>query len=185
MLLTLAKYVWCGARNLCDFRVARSGATLVEFAIIAPAFLGTLIAIFATTTYLFAQQVLQTAATQAGRALMTGQAQTSNWKSSDLLNQVICPVIQALLNCSQVQIDVQSASSFDGIDTSVPTAAQIANPNWSFNPGGPDQVVVIRLFYQWSTVNGPLGFTLANLPNNAALIMGVAAFKVEPYPVSP
>ena len=41
--------------------------------------------------------------------------------------------------------------------------------------------MVVQLVYPWSVVSGPLGFVLANLPNNAAEMMGVAAFRVEPY----
>ena len=41
--------------------------------------------------------------------------------------------------------------------------------------------MVVQLVYPWSVVNGPLGFVLANLSNNAAEMMGVAAFRVEPY----
>jgi Flp pilus assembly protein TadG len=157
---------------------------MVEFAMIAPIFLGTLIAIFATTTFLFAQQVLQTAATQAARDLMTGQAQNGNWQVSDL-RASFCPIVQSLLDCNKVMIDVQSAPSVDGLDTSAPTANQIVANNWQFNIGGPAQFVAVRLMYPWSTVTGPLGFTLVNLPNNAALIMGVGVVLVEPYQLAP
>jgi hypothetical protein len=41
--------------------------------------------------------------------------------------------------------------------------------------------MVVMLVYQWSVVSGPLGFVLANLPNSASEMMGVSAFRVEPY----
>jgi hypothetical protein len=41
--------------------------------------------------------------------------------------------------------------------------------------------MVVQLIYPWSVVGGPLGFTLAHLPNNAGELMGVTAFRVEPY----
>jgi hypothetical protein len=52
---------------------------------------------------------------------------------------------------------------------------------WAYSPGSPGQIMVVQLVYPWSVVSGPLGFTLANLPNNAAEMMGVSAFRVEPY----
>jgi hypothetical protein len=39
----------------------------------------------------------------------------------------------------------------------------------------------VQLIYAWPVIGGPLGFSLANLPNGAAEMVGVSAFKVEPY----
>ena len=169
---------------LARFRSSCGGATAVEFALIAPAFLGVLIAIFATTTFLFAQQALQNAAVEAGRQFMTGQAQNSNMTQSQFVN-IVCPMIKPLLNCSALMVDVQSYSSFSGADASKPNLTynaqgQVSN-NWQYSPGSPGQVGVVRLIYQWQTVGGPLGFTLAKLPNGMAELMGVTAYRVEPY----
>jgi Flp pilus assembly protein TadG len=64
------------ARAVARFGVAREAATAVEFALIAPMFIALLIAIFQVAVFLFAQQALQNAAMEAGRLLMTGQAQS-------------------------------------------------------------------------------------------------------------
>ena len=94
-------------------------------------------------------------------------------------------MMQPLFNCNSLMVDVQSYSSFSGVDTSTPTLSyngqgQVTN-SWSFDPGTPGQVVIVRLIYQWSVVSGPLGFVLSNLPNSAAEMMGISAFRVEPY----
>ena len=68
---------WRGGR-IGRFWLARRGATAVEFALIAPAFLATLIAILEVTLFLFAQQVLQNAAVATARQFMTGQAQSNS-----------------------------------------------------------------------------------------------------------
>jgi len=41
--------------------------------------------------------------------------------------------------------------------------------------------MVVQLVYPWAVVGGPLGFVLSNLPNGTAEIMGITAFRVEPY----
>jgi hypothetical protein len=41
--------------------------------------------------------------------------------------------------------------------------------------------MVVQIAYPWSLVTGPLGFTLANQSNGTSEIMGVTAFRVEPY----
>jgi hypothetical protein len=48
-------------------------------------------------------------------------------------------------------------------------------------PGTLGQVVIVRLIYQWSVVGGPLGFMLSNLPNGYSEMMGISAFRAEPY----
>jgi hypothetical protein len=41
--------------------------------------------------------------------------------------------------------------------------------------------MVVQIAYPWFVVSGPLGFVLSNLPNGTAEVMGVTAFRVEPY----
>jgi len=166
------------------FSSARRGASAVEFALIAPFFLATLMAVLETTIFLFAQQTLQTAALAAGRLFMTGQGQNSAMTQAQFAN-AICPLIQPLFNCSKLMVDVQTYPSFSGAIASAPTLTYNAqgqvNNAWSYNPGAPGDVVVVRLVYQWSLVAGPLGFMLSNLSNGTAEIIGVTSFRVEPY----
>jgi len=171
-------------QKLSHLRSARSGATAVEFALIAPIFIAVLIAILEVAFFLIVQQTLQTAATTAGRLIMTGQAQNSAMTQSQFA-AAVCPMVTALINCNNLMINVQSYSSFIGASASAPTLTynaqgQVTN-NWSYNPGVPGNVTVVQLIYQAPVVNGPLGFTLANLTNGTALMMGVTAFRVEPY----
>ena len=143
-----------------------------------------LIAILETTLFLFAQQNLQTAVMQAGRLFMTGNAQNSAMTQSQFLNTV-CPTVQALFNCNNLMINVQSYEDFASANASAPTLTyngqgQVTN-NWSYSPGAPGQVMVVQLIYQWPVISGPLGFSLSNLPGSAIEMMGVTAFRVEPY----
>jgi Flp pilus assembly protein TadG len=182
MLQNLAKYVRRRARDVARFGLARQAATAVEFALIAPAFLGVLIALFQTAVFLFAQMALQTAANEAGRYFMTGQVQNGGWTASTIQTKV-CPMIQALFTCTNVIVIAQNYSSFAAANTSAPQLYTngVLNTNWAFDSGTPGQIMVVQLVYQWSVVGGPLGFVLSNLPNSAAEIVGVTAFRVEPY----
>jgi Flp pilus assembly protein TadG len=179
MLRNLAKLF---RRNVAEFRNAQQGATAVEFALIAPAFIGMLMAIFETTLFLFAQANLQSAATQAGRLFMTGQAQNGSMTQAQF-QQAVCPMVQALFNCANLVINVQSASSFSGASTSAPQMynSQGQLSTGSYSPGNPGDVMVVQIAYPWFVVSGPLGFVLSNLPNGTAEVMGVTAFRVEPY----
>ena len=132
MVRDLARYLRRCARDLAHFRRSQQGATAVEFALIAPAFLAMLIAVLQTCVFVFAQQTLQNAAVQAGRLIMTGQVQNGNVTQSQFLNS-ICPMIRPLFT-STPQLN------YDG-------QGQVTN-SWSYDPGTPGQVVIVRLIYQ-------------------------------------
>jgi Flp pilus assembly protein TadG len=181
MLRNLKRYFRRCARQAPRFFVARDAATAVEFALIAPIFLAVLIAILETTLFLFAQQTLQNAATQVGRLFMTGQAQND---SQSALQTLVCQkYLPSLFNCSSLIIVVQSYASYAAASTSAPALYSNGQQvtSFAYSPGGPGQIMVVQLVYPWSVVGGPLGFTLANLPNGAAEMMGISAFRVEPY----
>ena len=80
---------------------------------------------------------------------------------------------------------MQTASSFAAANTSSPTLTFDAHGNvtnsWSYNPGNPGDIVVMRVMYQWPVFLGPLGMGLANEGNGNLLLIATATFKNEPY----
>jgi Flp pilus assembly protein TadG len=187
LLQNLTGFMRRRARGIARFARANEAATAVEFAIIAPAFLATLIAVLQTCVFMFAQAVLQNAATEAGRYFLTGEAQNNNCTATQIINggcgtlAAVCPA--AMFNCSNMYLVVQNYSSFSSASTSAPAMYNGTTPitTYTYNPGTAGDIMVVQLIYAWPVIGGPLGFTLANLPNNAAEIVGVSAFKVEPY----
>jgi Flp pilus assembly protein TadG len=183
----LTRYVQRCARGISRFARASDGTTAIEFAIIGPAFLATLIAVLQTCIFMFAQTVLQNAANQAGRYFLTGQAQNNGCTASQIINggcgtlAGVCPA--AMFNCNNMYLVVQNYSSFASASTSSPTMYSGTTPitSYTYNPGTPGDIMVVQLIYAWPVVGGPLGFTLANLPNGSAEMVGVSAFRVEPY----
>jgi len=169
---------------ICRFCRAESGATAVEFAIIGPAFIATLVAALQVCLVLFAQLAIQNAAVQAGRYFMTGQAQSNNWSASTVVGMV-CPT--ALFTCSNMYIVVQDYSSFAAANTSAPAMYNGSTPNtqsnYTYNSTGAQMgdVVVVQLVYAWPVITGLLAFNISNLPNNQIQLTGVSAFRVEPY----
>jgi Flp pilus assembly protein TadG len=184
----LIAYLRRRGRDVSRFGRARDGATAVEFALVAPALIATLIAIFEVMYFLFAQQTVQTAAGEFGRMFMTNQgpAQGSTVNSSGQLKtgSSVCNIISPLLDCTKVMVDVQSYDSLSGANTSMPTLTYDGSGNvtntWSYTAGTPGQIVVIRLIYQLSTIRGPLGFVLSSLSNGKMEVMGITAIRVEP-----
>ena len=156
----------------------------MEFALIAPAFLAMLIAILETTLFLFAQATLQNAAVDAGRLFMTGQAQNAGTTQTQFQNE-ICPMVSALFTCGNLMVNVEAYSDFGSASASAPTLTYnsdgTVSNSWSYSAGTPGQVMVVQLVYQWPIIGGPLGSVLSNLGNGSTEMMGVTAFRVEPY----
>jgi Flp pilus assembly protein TadG len=182
----LIAYLRRRGRDVSRFRTSGDGATAVEFAMVAPALIATLIAIVEVMYFLFAQQTLQTAAVEMGRMFMTnkGPSQGSTVNGNGQLQNTssICNIIQPVLDCAGVTVDVQAANDYGSADTSTLQLYNGGTPITSFNytAGTPGQIVVIRLAYQLTTIKGPLGFVLSSLSNGKMEVMGVTAIRVEP-----
>ena len=158
----------------------RSGATAVEFAIVAPAFIALLFAIMQTALVFFAQQVLQTATTQASRLIMTGQAQAGNYTATQF-KQAICTNATSLFTCSNIYVNVQTFSSFSSVSMLNPiSGGKFSGSGMSYSPGGSGDIEVVQVFYPWPVWPGPLGFSIANTSGNTNVLVATAAFRNEP-----
>ena len=156
------------------------GVSAVEFALVGPAFIALLVAILETGMVFFFQQLLQSATTEAARLIMTGQAQTQKLSSSQFL-QDICTDAGSLFDCSKLSANVQTFSSFSGMNFNNPISGGTFTAPSTFNPGGPGDIVLVQVFYQVPVSPAPLGFNLANTSNGTAIIVGTAVFRNEPY----
>ncbi|WP_246659882.1 MULTISPECIES: TadE/TadG family type IV pilus assembly protein [Methylosinus] len=162
----------------------RRGAAIVEFAFVAAPLFAILIAICQVGVVFLAQQELESAVEKSARTLLTGEVQKSGLNREQFTTKV-CGGLTALFTCSQVLVDLQTASAFSSVDTSAPTltydsSGKVTN-SWKFQTGGVGSILVLRVIYQFPVVGGPLGFNLANLANGRRLLMATAVFQVEPY----
>jgi Flp pilus assembly protein TadG len=183
MFRNAAAYLMRLTRQISCFARTQRGATAVEFALVAPAFLATLLAILEVSIFLFGQMALQNAANQAARYFLTGQAQNGNWSASTVVGKV-CPTV--LFTCTNMFIVVQNSTSFSGASTSAPSmydshGSALAQGNYTYDWGTQGDVMVVQLVYMWPVVPGPLGFDLGPVQHGAVEMMGVSAFRVEPY----
>jgi Flp pilus assembly protein TadG len=163
----------------------QEGTTAVEFSLIAAPFLALVFAIMETAIVFFAGQALETAATDSARLIMTGQAQSSGFNQSQF-KQAVCAKVYGLFNCNGgLYVDVKSYSSFATIPTSKPiTNGQFDTSNFGYAPGGPGDIVVVRLMYQWPVYVSLLGLNLADTSGGKRLLMSTVAFRNEPYQIT-
>jgi Flp pilus assembly protein TadG len=162
----------------------RSGAAAVEFAMIATPLFALIIGILQIGAIFMAQQQLETAVEKSARTVLTGQAQQGGVTQSQFAT-ALCANLTLLFKCSDVMVDLRSASAFSAAETSAPTLTYDASGNvtntWSFQMGSAGTIMVLRVMYQFPVVGGPLNGGLANLGNGKRLLMATAVFQVEPY----
>ncbi len=172
----------CAARRLWR---RQDGSAAVEFALVAAPFLALMFAIIETAIVFFSGQALETAVAESSRLIMTGQAQNQGFDKGAFKNAV-CGKIYGLFNCQAgVYVDVKKYSSFGSISMSKPVDKD-GNfvDNFSYDPGGPGCIVVVRLFYQWPVYVSLLGLNLADMAGNKRLLVATSAFRNEPYATS-
>lgn len=178
----VAHTLQCLAAPLCRFVRHRTASTTVEFGLLAAPFLAALFAILQTALVFFAGQTLETAAATSARLIFTGQAQLNGWSAADFKSQV-CDQIHGIFNCaSSVYVDVETYSSFAAANLGMPVSNGSFNSSGlGYHPGGPGDIVVLRLYYQYPVYVNLLGFNLSNLSGGLDLLAATAVFKNEPY----
>lgn len=156
----------------------QDGSAAVEFGMVAAPFLLLVFAIMETAIVFFAGQALETAVADSARLIMTGQAQTQGFNQTAFKNAV-CAKIFGLFNCaSGLYVDVRTYQSFNNVSMTNPLDANgNFQNNMQYQPGGPGDIVVVRLFYQW-----PIYVSLLqNMSGNKRLLVATSAFRNEPY----
>jgi Flp pilus assembly protein TadG len=169
-------------KALRRFRRNRRGSAAVEFALVAPVFFALLFAIIETAIVFFAGQVLETVTQDSSRMIMTGQAQTGGFSQSQF-KIYVCGKINVLFDCDGgIFIDVKSYPAFSSVSITDPIDAgkNFVPPN-NYSPGGPGDIVVVRLFYKWPLIVTGLGYNISNLTGSQRLLSATAAFRNEPY----
>jgi Flp pilus assembly protein TadG len=160
----------------------QDGAVAVEFGLVAAPFLVLVFAIMETAIIFFSGQALETAVADSARLILTGQAQTSGFDKAKF-KTAVCQKVVALFDCANgVYVDVKTFTSFGNVTMNSPLDAN-GNfvDNSTYSPGGPGDIVVVRLFYQWPVYLSLLGFTPSNMSGGKRLLVATAAFRNEPY----
>jgi Flp pilus assembly protein TadG len=164
------------------FVAQEEAGSAVEFGLLAAPFIAGLLAILQTGLVFFAGQTLETAAASSARLIFTGQAQLNGWTAAQFKAQV-CDQIQGIFNCgSGVTVDVETYPSFAAVNLGMPVSNGTFNASaLGYNPGGPGDIVMLRLYYQYPVFANLLGFNLSNLNGGYDLFAATAVFKNEPY----
>ena len=169
-----------------------SGATAIEFAMVALPFFVMVFALLEISLRFFAGQVLETAVADAARMIRTGQAQTQGFNLTTFRGQV-CSGVSSLMTCDPdgngvggFRIDVRTYADFSSVDLSNPLTGNpgeevLDESNFAFNMGSGGEIVLVRVFYEWPSLISFNGTKFGNLGNGNHLLAATAAFRNEPF----
>lgn len=172
-------------RRLGRFGRDDSGATAVEFALVAAPFFALIFAILEIALVFFAQQVLDTGVAQASRLIRTGQAKSFDEAQ---FRQAVCDRIDVMFDCSDdgpLKLEVLGFNSFTDISLDDPVNEDDElRDDFAYDPtnlvGQPNSVVVVRAFYEWPTIVPSFGMA-GGLKDGNRLIASTVAFRNEPF----
>ncbi len=175
-------------RTRKKFSQSETGATAVEFALVAGPFFLVLGVIIETGFVLFAEYTLQSAVQDSGRLIRTGQAQNSGY-SVATFKAAICNTVSVLFDCnSKVTVYVNhSAQTFTQLNAMVPSfltiGPTITNAPFpvTYSCGGPLQPVAVVATYDWYFSMIGMNYLGNIMGNSARRLVGFAIFLNEPY----
>lgn len=135
------------------------GATVIEFAILAPIFFGIVFAIIETFVAYVAEQELLHANDAIARQIRMGEITFNTGRATDVnkakFRELFCEEFIVLLRCSptepampsKLHINVYNAANYSDIDTGIPGTL----PD-NFTPGGKSAVNVVQSYYTWPII---------------------------------
>jgi Flp pilus assembly protein TadG len=171
------------------FARARSGATAVEFAIVAMPFLFLLMGILQIGLIFFVQTDLDNAASLARRTIRTGEFQqiygASGTSSAQAFRTLICNTMTVAPNCStDLSVDVAVTPVFTGITYAnrLKQDGTFDNEMRSINTGKGSEIVVVTISYRWPLYVPLVDQIFQTTTNGERIMVSTIAFRNEPFP---
>lgn len=173
-----------GRKRFTRWRRDRRGATAVEFALVAFPFFAMLMGLVEVACIFIVSTVMEHGATEAARQIRTGEFQGGTATLAAFETE-ICENMANLFDCqNNIAIDVRSdfADFAATVDPSpIDGSGNFDGSSFSFDPGGRNDIVVVRVFYQWPLFTPVITGPLANMNGGRRLIQSTVVLKNEPF----
>ena len=184
-------------RRLRQIRADQRGATILEFAIIAPTLMLFVVGIFEVAMILFVSSLLEGSVREAARYGITGYVY-EGYDRIAVIRNIVKQNSAGMIDMEKVRIDTLTYQSFSAIGQPEPFSDTNANGTWdageAFNDvngngvwdpdmgvngaGSPGDIVVYRITYDWPMVTSFMGDMLGR----AGLIQLSASYAVRNEP---
>ena len=165
------------------FASDKRGIAAVEFALIAVPFFFLIFGLLEVCVIFIMSSVLEHGASEAARAIKTGQFQQAGFGQLAFKNAV-CAELFDLMTCDGLKLDVKTFSSFAGTSDPSPIdpiSGDLDDSGFTFSPGAQNEIVVIRVFYEWDLIIPIMSKPLANMSGDRRLLQATIAFRNEPF----
>lgn len=167
-----------------------SGATAVEFSLVAFPFFMLLGCICETGIMLFSEYAIQVGVQEAAREIRTGQAQEASLSAAAFKSK-ICELAGIVIDCeSSLTVYVKPAATFADLKTLLPNYLNVgAKPDGTPNPtsydcGAASQAAGVIATYDWDFTMPFMQF-LGNINSGQKRrLYGLAIFQNEPFPAT-
>jgi Flp pilus assembly protein TadG len=179
--------------SIDDYVSSEQAVTAVEFAMLAPAFMGITFMILQIGLYEMYSASLSYATKNAARQIMIGNvANTPNITTTTFMNTFVCPNLPPMMSCGQVVVNavtMPSGSSWWSLMNAQQTGLApppMNNALTSFCIGGTGSTVALEMYYAMPTISFPYFNTPTNTYNGNPVIWiaSTAAFRNEPFTTS-
>jgi Flp pilus assembly protein TadG len=198
---------WMSVASRCvgRFRLAgllrdAKGAAAVEFALIAPMLLMTILFLMMLGYIMVLSQSLSYATQKSARQIATGQVQAAQLTQTQFITNVVCPYLPSMFNCNNVIVNIQPVSTADAaypneyynfVNASLTALIlpPLSNSQTSYCPGNAGGYVYVQILYPIpvfiSVFANAMGVSLYQ-GHQVFLSSGTATFLNEPFiaPVS-
>jgi Flp pilus assembly protein TadG len=169
------------------FRLARRGATAVEFALLALPFFALLCGSLEIGLIFMTATTLENATNTAAREIRTGQLQQGQTASTQTsFKAAICSdMVWMSSTCTaNLSVDARILPQFSQSSTVYPVTNGVFDPTkLTYVIGGPCDIIVVRAFYQWKVFTPMMNQAMQSLSNGNMLLMAASTFRNEPYGV--
>jgi Flp pilus assembly protein TadG len=171
-------------RFISRFGSDRRGIAAVEFALIALPFFVLTFGLIEIVLVFILSTTLDYGVQEAARRVRTGELQAAAGDMTKF-KAAVCGELFALMDCdSKLSIDVRKLDSFaasDAVSSPIDTDKNMKKTDFTFDPGKANDIVMVRVFYEWALVTPVISAPLANLANGKRLIVSTATFRNEPF----
>jgi len=161
----------------------RRGAAAVEFAMVAIPFFLLIFGLLEVCLMFLVSTVLEHSVADASRQIRTGQAQESGFNEVNFRASV-CGNFFGLLDCDEkLHIDVKSLNGFGSASLERPldVDGNFDEAGFAYEPGGPNEIVAVRVFYEWRLMTPFITAPLSNMAGSKYLVQANAVFRNEPF----
>lgn len=171
----------------------RSGATAIEFSVLAIPFAALTFAVLESCISFTGQQMLSNATDEVARQFRTGQLRKDPTLTADVVRDMICDRIEIMVaqGCPGLQIDLRTYSSFaDAAATSFKIVdkqivliknGKMDSDSYKVDPGEAQSINMLRVFYAWPVITDFMRAAMSNLQGGKTLHFAATIWQNEPY----